>query len=56
MKTKLICSALLGATICGSAFAISTDDRQAFCEQYPDKYVWVEKTQACSHVIRQFKV
>ena len=47
MKTKLICSALLGATICGSAFAISVDDRRAFCEQYPDKYVWVEKTEAC---------
>ena len=47
MKTKLICSALFGATICGSAFAISVDDRQAFCEQHPDKYVWVEKTQAC---------
>lgn len=47
MKTKLILGALLCATICGSAFAISVDDRQAFCNQYPDKYVWVEKTQAC---------
>ena len=47
MKPQLIYLAVFGATICGSAFAISTDDRQAFCEQYPDKYVWVEKTQAC---------
>ena len=47
MKTKLILGALLGATICGSAFAdASVDTRRAFCEQ-ADGFVWVEKTQAC---------
>ena len=47
MKTKLILGALLGATICGSAFADSSvDTRRAFCEQ-ADGFVWVEKTKAC---------
>ena len=48
MKPKnFIFSTLISATICGSAFALSADDRQTFCESHPDKYVWVEKTQAC---------
>ena len=47
MKTKLILGALLGATICGSAFAdASVDKRRDFCKQ-TDGFVWVEKTQAC---------
>ena len=48
MKPKnLICYTLLGLTICGSAFAASVEDRKAFCDKYPDKYVWVRKTEEC---------
>lgn len=48
MTTKnLICNALFLMTVCSSAFAVSADDRQTFCESHPDKYVWVEGTEAC---------
>lgn len=47
MKTKSMFFSLVSMAICGSAFAISVDDRQSFCEQHSDKYVWVEKTEAC---------
>lgn len=44
---KIICSALLGSFI-GVAFGLPTpEDRKAFCEKHPDKYVWVQKTEAC---------
>lgn len=47
MKKTLI-SMIAGLTVVGSAFALpSPEDRKALCEKHPDKYVWVEKTQAC---------
>ena len=49
---KTLLSMLAGIAVVGSAFAVpSPDDRRALCEQHPDKYVWVEKTQACIPVL-----
>jgi len=48
MKTnKIIFGALLGATVCSGAFAMSAEEQKAFCESHPDNYVWVEKNQEC---------
>lgn len=45
---KTLLSVLAGLTVIGSASALPTpEDRKAMCEKHPDKYVWVEKTQAC---------
>ena len=45
--SKILCGALLGCVV-GSAFGVPTpEDRKKFCDQHPDKFVWVEKTKAC---------
>ncbi len=45
---KTLLSILAGLTVIGSASAVpSPADRKALCEKHPEKYVWVEKTQAC---------
>ena len=45
-KTLLSMTAVLAMV--GSACAVPTvEDRKALCEKHPEKYVWVEKTQAC---------
>ena len=45
--SKILCGALLGCIV-GSAFGVPTpEDRKKFCDQHPDKFVWVEKTKAC---------
>ena len=45
-KTLLSIGAALA--VIGSACAVpSVEDRKALCEKHPEKYVWVEKTQAC---------
>ena len=46
---KTFCSILAGMVVVGSAFADAPtiEDRRALCEKHPDKYVWVEKTEAC---------
>ena len=47
MKKTLV-SIIAGLTVAGSAFALPTpDDVKAMCLKHPEKYVWVEKTQAC---------
>lgn len=47
MKKTLV-SIIAGLTVIGSAFALpSPEDIKALCEKHPDKYVWVEKSQAC---------
>lgn len=47
MKKTLV-SIIAGLTVAGTAFALPTpDDRKAMCLKHPEKYVWVEKTQAC---------
>jgi hypothetical protein len=48
MKTKtLMVGAVLSTVVFNSVFAVSVDDRKTFCEKHPDKYVWVEKNEAC---------
>ena len=45
---KTLLSVLASFLVIGSAFAVpSVDERKALCDKHPDKYVWVEKTQAC---------
>lgn len=45
---KTLLSILAGVAVIGSASAVpSPSDRKALCEQNPEKFVWVEKTQAC---------
>ena len=45
---KIIFGILAGIVIIGSASAVpSPADRKRLCEQQPDKFVWVEKNQAC---------
>ena len=45
---KTLLSAVAGLAVIGSVFAVpSVSDRKALCEKHPEKYVWVEKTQAC---------
>ena len=47
MKKSLLFG-LGGFMIVSSVFALpAPEDRKALCEKYPDKYVWVEKTEAC---------
>ena len=48
---KTLLSVLAGLTVIGSAGAVpSISDRRALCEKHPDKYVWVDKTQACVRI------
>jgi len=45
---KTLLSLIAVSAVVGSAFGVpSPADRKALCEKHPDKYVWVEKTQAC---------
>ena len=45
---KTFCSILVGMVFVGAVSAApSPQDRRALCEKHPDKYVWVDKTQAC---------
>lgn len=45
---KTLLSVLAAVSVIGSASAVpSPADRKALCEKHPDKYVWVEKTEAC---------
>ena len=45
---KTLLSVLVGLVVIGSASAVpSPEDRKALCEKQSDKFVWVEKTQAC---------
>ena len=45
---KTLLSVLAGLIVIGSASAVpGPDDRKKLCDQHPDKFVWVEKTQAC---------
>ena len=45
---KTLLSVIAGLAVIGSACAAPTPaDRKALCEKHPEKYVWVEKTQAC---------
>ena len=45
---KTLLSVLAGITVIGSAAALpSVEERKTLCDKYPDKYVWVEKTEAC---------
>ena len=45
---KTLLSMLAGLVVIGSASAVpSPEDRKALCEKQSDKFVWVEKTQAC---------
>ena len=45
---KTLLSVLAGIAVVGSASALpSLEDRKALCLKHPDKYVWVEKTEAC---------
>ena len=48
---KTLLSVIAGLAVIGSACAApSLSDRKALCEKHPDKYVWVEKTQACVRI------
>lgn len=45
---KTLLSVLAAVSVIGAASAVpSAADRKAMCESKPDKYVWVEKNQAC---------
>ena len=45
---KTLLSVLAVVSVMGAASAVpSAADRKAMCESKPDKYVWVEKNQAC---------
>ncbi len=45
---KTLLSIIAGFMVMGTAFAVpSVAERKNLCEKYPDKYVWVERTQAC---------
>ena len=45
--SKILCATLLCGMV-GTAFGVPTlEDRKKLCEQNPDKFVWVEKTQTC---------
>ena len=45
---KTLLSVLAVVSVMGTASAVpSAADRKAMCESKPDKYVWVEKNQAC---------
>lgn len=45
--SKILCATLLCSMV-GTAFGVPTpEDRKQLCEQNPDKFVWVEKTQTC---------
>ena len=45
---KTLLSVLAGVSVIGAASAVpSVADRKAMCDKNPDKYVWVEKNQAC---------
>lgn len=45
---KILLSGLAGLAVINAAVAVpSPADRRALCEKHPDKYVWVEKTEAC---------
>lgn len=47
MKTTLLTIFVVFAVV-GTAFAVpSAGDRKALCKKYSDKYVWVEKSEAC---------
>jgi len=48
MKKNFLLSVLAGLMVVGSAFAAPTpEQRKEMCLKHPNKYVWVEKTQAC---------
>ena len=50
MKKTLLSMAAALAVI-GSAYAApSVEDRKAFCDEHPDKYVWVAKDEFCSPI------
>ncbi len=45
---KTLLSIIAGLMVAGTAFAVpDVGDRKALCEKYPDRYVWVEATEAC---------
>lgn len=45
---KTLLSVIAGLAVINVASAVpSPADRKALCEKHPDKYVWVDKTQAC---------
>lgn len=45
---KTLLSVIAGLAVINAASAVpSPADRKALCEKHPDKYVWVEKTEAC---------
>ena len=45
---KTLLSMLAGLIVIGSASAVpSVESRRALCETQPDKFVWVENTEAC---------
>lgn len=45
---KTLLSVIAGLAVINAASAVpSPADRKALCEKHPEKYVWVEKTQAC---------
>lgn len=45
--SKILCATLLCGMV-GTAFGVPTpEDRKKLCEQNPDKFVWVERTQIC---------
>lgn len=45
---KTLLSVIAGLAVINAASAVpSPADRKALCEKHPEKYVWVEKTEAC---------
>jgi len=45
---KTLLSILAGLAVIGSASAVpGPEERMELCKKHPEKYVWVEKTQAC---------